>query len=916
LSEHDTKSEGPTRDEAVASPQPAVPLGDEPGAPSFVSSAGPLPRGAQVNRYLILEVIGEGGMGRVYKAYDPQLDRKVALKLMLGVGDPLNRQRLLREAKAMARVADAHVVAVHDAGEAGDQVFVAMDYVEGKTLSQWLKAEPRPRAAQVLDVYRKAGAGLEAAHNAGLVHRDFKPANVLLGSDGRVCVTDFGLARDALSNGPDEKTSPVIPLALDGDSGRLDRLTVAGVVAGTPHYMAPEQFEGKEADARADQFSFCVALWEALYRSEPFPAETTAERIRKTSQGQLHQPTDKKGVPRHVHRALERGLSPRPDFRHRSMADLLQALARDTRPGVRWAPLGLAAAAVVAVAAFGYWRVSSARARACDEALSAFQRVWTTGNRQAALDAYLAALPASGQEGWAHVEAGLGLWNTSWYEAHTAACSAGARGPLDSQLEGTLACLDGLRSSAQVLVSALGKTDQATALAANEAVASLGSPQDCAQRDEVMRPTSAAAREVQRLLAEASVFNVLGQAAEGSARATEAAQSAANKKLYPDEARAWLAAAAARIQLSKFDDSDEAVVNALVAAEKSGDALLLAGAWSERMSHMALYQGRFPQALEYGRLAEAALSRTRGDVHIESRLATAHGFVLTQTGNHAAAVQALERARALQQKQGLTNMQAVRTLLVLANAQRGAGQLDAALATLGQLETIQDKLLPAVHPSHAATLNARGRVLLSSGDPARAMEAHARALEILEKTQANAHHEKVKTLAMIGEAQRAAKDLEAAGVSFRRALDQARALHGPEHPVRATLERDLGRLALDAGRDAEAAAALSAALAGTWPPRERALLHGELGRALLGTGKAAEAAKSAQASLGIEESPAVRFTLARALLAQSQRARAMDEAAKARQAADAGLGEEIDAWVAAQTPATRPKRPKGSAPRR
>src|SRR5579862_4327593 len=219
-------------------------------------------RGATIGRYVILERLGQGGMGVVYRAYDPELDRRIALKLVRA--DSRHhlalRQRLVREAQAMARVSHANVLTVYDAGTVGDEVFIAMELVDGVTLGRWLRAERRAWR-DVIDRFVGAGRGLAAAHAAGLVHRDFKPDNVLVAASGAVRVTDFGLARAARESDPDAAPSP---------SASPSRLTQTGAVLGTPAYMAPEQVRGEAVDARADQFSFCVALYEALWGETPF----------------------------------------------------------------------------------------------------------------------------------------------------------------------------------------------------------------------------------------------------------------------------------------------------------------------------------------------------------------------------------------------------------------------------------------------------------------------------------------------------------------------------------------------------------------------------------------------------------------------------------------------------------------------
>jgi predicted Ser/Thr protein kinase len=265
--------------------------------------------GRTVDRYEVVRAIGAGGMGIVYLAEDTQLHRKVALKVPRAhAGD--EQARTLAEARAMARLAHPNVVAVYEAGRFDDQVFVAMEFVDGITLSEWLRASERSWR-EVLDVLRDAGKGLAAAHAAGIVHRDFKPDNVLIDHDGRVRVTDFGLAHALESAG---EPCP----------------------GGTPSYMAPEQLAGATGDARSDQFSFCVTLYEALYaqRILSSTATTLATPHRFAS---LPEPPRGSGVPAWLRRVLERGLAHEPGDRFASMAELLRALAPPRRPGVAFA---------------------------------------------------------------------------------------------------------------------------------------------------------------------------------------------------------------------------------------------------------------------------------------------------------------------------------------------------------------------------------------------------------------------------------------------------------------------------------------------------------------------------------------------------------------------------------------------------
>ena len=279
---------------------------------------------AKIGRFQILGVVAGGSMSVVYKARDEQAGRTLAIKLLNEKGgeDTPHGQRMMREAKALAFLAHPNVVALYEAGTFEGRMYLAMELVEGTTLLRWQEAEARPWQ-EVVDKYAQAARGLQAAHEAGMVHRDFKPANALLGSDGRVRVVDFGLAR--ATGGADQ--APSAP-GLDVE------VTNTGELIGTPAYMSPEQAKGERVDGRVDQFSFCVALYKAVYGERPagVPSETPPRR----------------GVPERVHAAIRRGLAKAPESRFPSMDALLRELERPRR--AMWVAI-VAAVVVLAVLA-------------------------------------------------------------------------------------------------------------------------------------------------------------------------------------------------------------------------------------------------------------------------------------------------------------------------------------------------------------------------------------------------------------------------------------------------------------------------------------------------------------------------------------------------------------------------------------
>jgi tetratricopeptide (TPR) repeat protein len=429
-----------------------------------VRSEGP----ARVGRYLILDRLGAGGMGVVYSAYDPQLDRRIAIKL-LRLDDGAARGRgqavLLREAQIMAQLSHPNVIAVFDVGTAGEDVFFAMERISGGTLRQWLKQRRSWR--EVVATFTQAGRGLAAAHAAGLVHRDFKPENVLMGSDGRPRVTDFGVAL-ALEVGASE-------LPATGEPGATPVLTRFGRVVGTPGYLAPEQLDGR-VSAQSDQFSFCVTLFEALSGRRPFEHtsfEGYAEQLRA---GRPAFPAAA-DAPRFVREAVLRGLDKEPARRFPSMEALLDALGRDPRR--RRLRLGAAALALAGLAVVAGRAVTlrAAEQRRCsrlaataqqslDRRLPQIQRAFGGSDRPFAPDALRS------------VSATLGAFARSWGQARGAVCRGQAAVPPDLRAA-SAACLDqGARIMDQT-AGLLGRADAVIVQNAAQMAGSLPPVADC-----------------------------------------------------------------------------------------------------------------------------------------------------------------------------------------------------------------------------------------------------------------------------------------------------------------------------------------------------------------------------------------------------------------------------------------------------
>ncbi|MEE9385520.1 MAG: serine/threonine-protein kinase [Nannocystaceae bacterium] len=283
--------------------------------------------GFSIGRFTVQHKLGTGGMGVVYACRDEVLDRDVAVKLLHARCDKTSRRRIMREAKAMARLSHPNVVTVHEIGESDGAAFLVMELVRGSTALSWLRAEKR-ETNEILDVFLGAGRGLAAAHANGLVHRDFKPENIMIDEDGRALVTDFGLARGEVADPVSEATDPATPTS-------STETTATGIVVGTPAYMAPETFAEGRTDARTDQFSFCAAMWEGLYGQRPFTGGDLAALARAATE---HSPLVPRGsaVPRKLREAMERGLMPDPRDRWASMEDLLDSLSTRRAWYRRW----------------------------------------------------------------------------------------------------------------------------------------------------------------------------------------------------------------------------------------------------------------------------------------------------------------------------------------------------------------------------------------------------------------------------------------------------------------------------------------------------------------------------------------------------------------------------------------------------
>lgn len=553
----------------------------------------------KIGRFVVLRKLGAGGMGAVYAAYDEDLDRKVAIKLLHA---KMRTGRLRREAKAMAQLSHPNVVPVFDVGEHGEDVFVAMEFIDGPTLRAWVAAEQRPWQ-DVLACFLDAGRGLAAAHGASIVHRDFKPDNVMLGNDGRARVLDFGLAQPT----GDEVTAP------SGSSSSLNE-TETATLAGTPAYMAPEQFLGGSVDAKSDQFAFCVSLWEALYGARPFASDSFEALKDAVCSGRRTSTPRDASVPTRLRLHLERGLAVEPSDRFGSMDALLDALAHD--PGVvrrRRFAIGASLAVVASASVAGYLQ-SRDRGPRCANVEALFDQDDRDRVREVLTNA-----------DWEALEPGLDAYARLWTELQAQACEASQVDAIDVRTleQGRLRCLHWQRQEFEALLDVFAD-GRAAGTAAAEGVGSLRQVELC-ENDQRIRSLPPppddpeVLREVQTLrprLARAVALESTGDIDGALLVAEEVASRAVALGYRPLEAEALVLTG----DIQRFRDvaaSEEALLAGRNAAQAGGADVLVAEASLALGFVVGYKQKRIREGINHTRHAEAALERIGGDPALE-----------------------------------------------------------------------------------------------------------------------------------------------------------------------------------------------------------------------------------------------------------------------------------------------------------
>ena len=839
-----------------------------------------LARGASIGRYVVLTLVGKGGMGEVYAAYDPELDRKVAVKLLRaqpgnGVSQSEGRARILREAQAIAKLSHPNVVVVYDVGTFADQVFIAMEFLEGNTVSYWLHARER-NWKEVVRVFLAAGRGLLAAHEKDLVHRDFKPDNIMVDKEGQVRVMDFGLARQVNEKASDAPKTPtpvptptasgavhveiihdtlpaethdpgdmkwtrVVPPAastriqmLPDDGRPLDtmhgvtssafeaHLTRTGSMMGTPAYMSPEQFLGKQTDARTDQFSFCVALYEGLYGERPFAGKTLFGLTSNVVKGEISDAPPNSKVPAWIRKILLRGLKADASQRYPSMKELLAALERD--PAIARKKMALVAAALVLPLIVGVGVRQSMRAQRsmCEGGPAKLAGIWElegarpteTARKEAIHKAMLATGKPYAEKVYGNVSRALNDYVKSWTDMYRQTCEAAhVRGDQSAEvLDLRMSCLDdrldSVKALTQVFTEATGEVVE-KALSAVHGLPGLDRCADVTVLRMVIRPPEDGnvriqVEQLRHRLAQVKALYDAGRWTNAIEIGLVVADQADALGYTPLVAESMSVLGTLQFELGQHDLAERTYEKAYWAAEVSRHDEVRASIATNLVWVVGYLQGRSREAETWARYADAAIRRLGGRERLQSWLLTNLGGVYELQGRPTEALHVHQEALVLKQKVLPSDHPDIALSLAnIAISFQSLGQNSEALQHNDRAMEILQKALGAEHPDFAIQLNNRGEILRALARPSEARASFERARGIWERELGVDHLVLGYALTGIGETFLDEGEFEAAIAPLERALtlrDQKDSASARRAETRFALARALWSGARDTNR--------------------------------------------------------------------------------------------------------------------
>ena len=833
----------------------SVELGDSLLAQLAAAPAVPLPvtlePGMVVNdTFEIKQRIGAGGMGVVYRARDVRLGRDVALKLHNGLQTQAGFDRLTREAQAMAQLAHPNVITVHEVGTFRDQLFIAVEYLGGGDAGTWLKAEHRSRQ-EIVQLFLQAGRGLAAAHAVGLVHRDFKPDNVLIADDGRVCVADFGLAR------------PLGELAANQPrfaSGSIEmRITPTGAAVGTPAYMAPEQYDGGELDARADQFSFCAALYEALTGQLPFLGKTPGEIRARMDAGPS--PHSALRITRRFQRALLRGLRVNPDDRYASMSDLLRALAPPSRR--RWFPVAVGAVLLVG----GWFAIDGDSApEVCTVEASQLAGTWDVGVNRAVHRAFQASGRSYADATFTRVASIMDTYANDWIAMREQACRAtrvtGEQS--DALLDRRMRCLDGRRATLRALTQTwVASRDPATVDNAVRAAMALPALEHCADGEALMAAVpppedenaKAAVAETRERLGAAHAMLLAGNYNAAGKDAKHVVDTAEELDYAPLLADALYLRGRLERENADYDAAEATFHRVIDVAIAGGNEARVADAWIQLLSIVSNVRVRVAEARALERPADLAIKRAGNRPLHRASLLEARAFTERIAGRYKQERLHLSEALAIRRSHhGADHLAIAKILHRLSFVAWHLGDYQVARRYGDEALAMKTRLVGDAHPETAKTLAILGLAYSDTEDTAKAIDMYKRAIAILETTHGPAspvlapplnnlvrslrgkdpeqalryarrmlqidikahgrrHHYVAGSLDKVADVHRTMDNCEEAVPLYLEAVDIYKAAHGPKHTNVAWTTNDLARCYFRLRRYDKAVAGFEFALA-------------------------------------------------------------------------------------------------------
>ncbi len=818
---------------------------DEPEAPA-------LARGTSVGRYLVAARIGKGGMGEVYQAFDPDLNRPVALKLLtVSKGKQndsqqleLDRSRLLREAQALAQLAHPNVVTVFDVGTYANAVFVAMELIEGQTLKEWLGGAVRSRA-EIMQVLRAAGEGLAAAHAVGIVHRDFKPANIIIGKDTRVRVLDFGLARavDPAEAAASQEKSTVEPdldlseslsdslakrLATKSmeSSGSLlsSSLTQVGSIVGTPNYMAAEQHLGRPVDERCDQFAFCVVLYEALYGQRPYQGKTFRELVENVTLGKITPLPEPDQIPSWIKNIILTGLTPDPDQRFPALRVLLEELDKDPEGARRqirarrrrWVSIGAGVILVLFASAFGLWYGTTRAARLCQGAEDKLIGIWDDQVRLAMGKRFKSTQRPYAGDTFERVAKILDHKSAAWVAMHTEACEAtrvhGTQS--DKLLDLRMQCLEKRLVEMQALCELfVRQADEEMVDRAVQAALALSHLRPCtntqALTEDFPLPDEPAVRsriaDLQRRLSKVTVLQRAGRYREGLAQASKLAQEASKIDYPPLPAQALFLLGSLQWHSGDAKTAAPTLKQAMIAAAVAKLDILRARAGSELVYVKGYQQARYELALEIGDLVLADVKRAGNKPALVAGLLRNLGVILVQQGNFDLAL--IKFTRALAQAKlalGPDHPDVAVAHMSLGNVLYSMRKLDEAGKHHERAREIFVHALGPGHPKVALSLINLGNISNKRGQTTQALTKYEQALAILSQAIGPEHPNVGRVTSNIGDVLVELGKFSEAWTYFFRAQNILEQALGSDHPDLARVWSKMGTVLCGKHQPAEA----------------------------------------------------------------------------------------------------------------